>query len=97
MFMCGKSYVIPFYFQKIFKVKQLKPVTHTRPMSDPEFIFVFHKLSGTQMFVSKLDTTLRDQTQRNYITIRRSLLLHMLLHNSSKLILTPNLNSLDYS
>ena len=49
--MCGKSYVIPFVFKGFSKVKQLlSSFTHTRPMSDPEFIFVFHKLSGTQIF-----------------------------------------------
>ena len=51
MFICGESYVIPF-LSKGFEVKQVKPVTHTRPMSDPSCLFLFYKLLGTQNFTS---------------------------------------------
>ena len=34
------------------KLNNFSPFTHTRPMSDLEFIFCFHKLLGTQIFMS---------------------------------------------
>ena len=50
--MCGKSYVIPFFSKDFLKLSNFNSFTHTRLISNLEFIFCFIKLLGTQIFTS---------------------------------------------